>query len=162
MFLPLALDTSNTMVKMQVFELLAALIMFSPQGRELALDALQHYKVSSSQPRGRQQRKWLRKNEHRVCLCEILWQRRMPLAQLFISTSDELVVIKPRMPKHALLIQIVNTSLDVWISNLVIVNTIFVFVFWLMQNVRNLERVLPVQYIEMRNGRPLRICDKVL
>lgn len=37
------------MVKMQVFELLAALIMFSPKGHDLALDALQHYKVSSSQ-----------------------------------------------------------------------------------------------------------------
>lgn len=48
MCLPLALDTSNTMVKMQVFELLAALIMFSPKGRELAMDALEHYKVSSS------------------------------------------------------------------------------------------------------------------
>ncbi|XP_076129169.1 inverted formin-2-like isoform X2 [Alosa pseudoharengus] len=44
-----ALDTSNTMVKMQVFELLAALIMFSPKGRELSLDALQHYKTLKSQ-----------------------------------------------------------------------------------------------------------------
>ncbi|XDV43794.1 hypothetical protein PO909_012201 [Leuciscus waleckii] len=39
-----ALDTSNTMVKKQVFELLAALSMFSPEGHRLALDALDHYK----------------------------------------------------------------------------------------------------------------------
>uniref|UniRef100_A0A674C3K2 Inverted formin 2 n=1 Tax=Salmo trutta TaxID=8032 RepID=A0A674C3K2_SALTR len=41
-----ALDTSNTMVKMQVFELLAALTMFNPQGHHLVMDALDHYKVS--------------------------------------------------------------------------------------------------------------------
>ncbi|XP_077411492.1 inverted formin-2-like isoform X2 [Vanacampus margaritifer] len=39
-----ALDTSNTMVKKQVFELLAALSMFSSDGHHLALDALDHYK----------------------------------------------------------------------------------------------------------------------
>ncbi|CAL1574995.1 unnamed protein product [Knipowitschia caucasica] len=39
-----ALDTSNTMVKKQVFELLAALSMFSADGHRLALDALDHYK----------------------------------------------------------------------------------------------------------------------
>ncbi|XP_049597276.1 inverted formin-2 isoform X4 [Syngnathus scovelli] len=39
-----ALDTSNTMVKKQVFELLAALSMFSTEGHRLALDALEHYK----------------------------------------------------------------------------------------------------------------------
>ncbi|XP_019725778.1 inverted formin-2 isoform X4 [Hippocampus comes] len=39
-----ALDTSNTMVKKQVFELLAALSMFSTDGHHLALDALDHYK----------------------------------------------------------------------------------------------------------------------
>ncbi|XP_055028909.2 inverted formin-2 isoform X1 [Misgurnus anguillicaudatus] len=39
-----ALDTSNTMVKKQVFELLAALSMFSSEGHRLALDALEHYK----------------------------------------------------------------------------------------------------------------------
>ena len=33
------------MVKMQVFELLAALSLFSPQGYHLALDALDYYKV---------------------------------------------------------------------------------------------------------------------
>ncbi|XP_063079275.1 inverted formin-2-like isoform X2 [Engraulis encrasicolus] len=44
-----ALDTSNTMVKMQVAELLAALIMFSPKGRELAMDALQNYKSVKKQ-----------------------------------------------------------------------------------------------------------------
>ncbi|XP_061156867.1 inverted formin-2 isoform X6 [Syngnathus typhle] len=39
-----ALDTSNTMVKKQVLELLAALSMFSTEGHRLALDALEHYK----------------------------------------------------------------------------------------------------------------------
>uniref|UniRef100_A0A3Q1F1B6 Inverted formin-2-like n=1 Tax=Acanthochromis polyacanthus TaxID=80966 RepID=A0A3Q1F1B6_9TELE len=38
------LDTSNIMVKKQVFELLAALSMFSTEGHRLALDALDHYK----------------------------------------------------------------------------------------------------------------------
>lgn len=42
---PSALDTSNVMVKMQVFELLAALTLFDPQGHHLGLDALDHYKV---------------------------------------------------------------------------------------------------------------------
>lgn len=41
-----ALDTSNVMVKKQVFELLAALCIYSPEGHALALDALDHYKVS--------------------------------------------------------------------------------------------------------------------
>lgn len=45
-FIPSALDTSNTMVKKQVFELLAALSMFSSEGHRLALDALDHYKAS--------------------------------------------------------------------------------------------------------------------
>lgn len=45
---PAALDTSNTMVKKQVFELLAALSMFSSEGHRLALDALDHYKASAS------------------------------------------------------------------------------------------------------------------
>uniref|UniRef100_A0A8C9RS64 Inverted formin 2 n=1 Tax=Scleropages formosus TaxID=113540 RepID=A0A8C9RS64_SCLFO len=40
-----ALDTSNIMVKKQVFELLAALSIFSADGYNLALDALDHYKV---------------------------------------------------------------------------------------------------------------------
>ncbi|KAK2826200.1 hypothetical protein Q5P01_020414 [Channa striata] len=44
-----ALDTSNTMVKMQVFELLAALTMFSTDGYRLALDALDHYKGVKTQ-----------------------------------------------------------------------------------------------------------------
>ncbi|XP_026167593.1 inverted formin-2 isoform X2 [Mastacembelus armatus] len=44
-----ALDTSNTMVKMQVFELLAALSMFSSDGYRLALDALDHYKGVKTQ-----------------------------------------------------------------------------------------------------------------
>lgn len=41
-----ALDTSNVMVKKQVFELLAALCIYSPEGHVLTLDALDHYKVS--------------------------------------------------------------------------------------------------------------------
>ncbi|XP_060938335.1 inverted formin-2 isoform X2 [Limanda limanda] len=44
-----ALDTSNTMVKKQVFELLAALSMFSADGHRLALDALDHYKAVKTQ-----------------------------------------------------------------------------------------------------------------
>ena len=35
------------MVKKQVFELLAALCIYSPEGHALTLDALDHYKVSS-------------------------------------------------------------------------------------------------------------------
>lgn len=41
-----ALDTSNVMVKKQVFDLLAALSVFSADGHRLALDALEHYKVT--------------------------------------------------------------------------------------------------------------------
>ncbi|KAJ8408013.1 hypothetical protein AAFF_G00262410 [Aldrovandia affinis] len=44
-----ALDTSNTMVKKQVFDLLAALCMFSADGYSLALDALEHYKSIKTQ-----------------------------------------------------------------------------------------------------------------
>ncbi|XP_067895137.1 inverted formin-2-like isoform X2 [Heterodontus francisci] len=39
-----ALDTSVILVKKQVFELLAALCMYSPEGHDLVLHALQHYK----------------------------------------------------------------------------------------------------------------------
>ncbi|KAK3538051.1 hypothetical protein QTP70_027405 [Hemibagrus guttatus] len=42
-----ALDTSNIMVKKQVFELLAALSMFAAEGYRLALDSLDHYKAST-------------------------------------------------------------------------------------------------------------------
>lgn len=45
-----ALDTSNTMVKKQLFELLAALSVFSAEGHGLALDALDHYRVSLTKP----------------------------------------------------------------------------------------------------------------
>ncbi|XP_073348677.1 inverted formin-2-like [Pagrus major] len=44
-----ALDTSNVMVKMQVFDLLAALALFDPQGHHLGLDALDHYKSVKKQ-----------------------------------------------------------------------------------------------------------------
>uniref|UniRef100_A0A8C5LKZ7 Inverted formin-2 n=2 Tax=Jaculus jaculus TaxID=51337 RepID=A0A8C5LKZ7_JACJA len=44
-----ALDTSNAMVKKQVFELLAALCIYSPEGHTLTLDALDHYKTVCSQ-----------------------------------------------------------------------------------------------------------------
>ncbi|XP_077910416.1 inverted formin-2 isoform X5 [Halichoerus grypus] len=47
--LSLALDTSNVMVKKQVFELLAALCIYSPEGHTLTLDALDHYKTVCSQ-----------------------------------------------------------------------------------------------------------------
>lgn len=43
---PPALDTTNVMVKKQVFELLAALCIYSSDGHALALDALDHYKAS--------------------------------------------------------------------------------------------------------------------
>ncbi|KFO56181.1 Inverted formin-2, partial [Corvus brachyrhynchos] len=41
-----ALDTTNVMVKKQIFELLAALCIYSSDGHALALDALDHYKAS--------------------------------------------------------------------------------------------------------------------
>ncbi|XP_056261221.1 inverted formin-2-like isoform X2 [Seriola aureovittata] len=44
-----ALDTSNVMVKMQVFELLAALALFDPRGHHLALDAFDSYKSLKKQ-----------------------------------------------------------------------------------------------------------------
>ncbi|GAB1297827.1 Inverted formin-2 [Apodemus speciosus] len=44
-----ALDTSNVMVKKQVFELLAALCIYSPEGHALTLDALDHYRTVCSQ-----------------------------------------------------------------------------------------------------------------
>ncbi|XP_036604802.1 inverted formin-2 isoform X2 [Trichosurus vulpecula] len=44
-----ALDTSNVMVKKQVFELLAALSIYSPEGHKQTLDALDHCKVVKSQ-----------------------------------------------------------------------------------------------------------------
>ncbi|XP_060118198.1 inverted formin-2 [Heteronotia binoei] len=44
-----ALDTSNVMVKKQVFELLAALCIYSVDGHALALDALDHYKTVKNQ-----------------------------------------------------------------------------------------------------------------
>lgn len=47
--LSLALDTSNIMVKKQVFELLAALCIYSPEGHALTLDALDHYKTVCGQ-----------------------------------------------------------------------------------------------------------------
>lgn len=40
-----ALDTKNVMVKMQVFDLLAAISVYSKTGYVLALDALHSYKV---------------------------------------------------------------------------------------------------------------------
>uniref|UniRef100_K7GCF2 Inverted formin, FH2 and WH2 domain containing n=1 Tax=Pelodiscus sinensis TaxID=13735 RepID=K7GCF2_PELSI len=44
-----ALDTSNVMVKKQVFDLLAALSIYSLEGHALALDALDHYKTVKNQ-----------------------------------------------------------------------------------------------------------------
>ncbi|XP_037994497.1 inverted formin-2 isoform X3 [Motacilla alba alba] len=44
-----ALDTTNVMVKKQIFELLAALCIYSSNGHSLALDALDHYKSVKNQ-----------------------------------------------------------------------------------------------------------------
>ena len=41
----LVLDTNNGLVKTQVFELLSALCLYSEDGYQLALDALDDYKV---------------------------------------------------------------------------------------------------------------------
>lgn len=41
------MDTSNIMVKKQLFDLLAALSVFSADGHRLAMDALEHYKVTN-------------------------------------------------------------------------------------------------------------------
>ena len=47
LFLPCsALETNNVMVKMQIFELLSALCVYSRDGFYLTLDALEKYKVS--------------------------------------------------------------------------------------------------------------------
>lgn len=43
-FLP-ALDTNNAQVKKQVFELLSALCVYSAEGYNRALEALEHYKT---------------------------------------------------------------------------------------------------------------------
>ena len=43
-----ALDTTNTQVKKQVFELLSALCVYSADGYKRALEALDHYKESTS------------------------------------------------------------------------------------------------------------------
>lgn len=40
-----ALDSSNVMVKKQVFELLAAMCIYSADGKLRAIDAMEHYKV---------------------------------------------------------------------------------------------------------------------
>ena len=45
---PAVLDTNNALVKIQVFELLSALCVYSPHGHQLALEALKHYKVCCS------------------------------------------------------------------------------------------------------------------
>ncbi|XP_078369378.1 LOW QUALITY PROTEIN: inverted formin-2-like [Oculina patagonica] len=44
-----ALDTNNTMIKKQVFELLSALCLYSNQGHQLAIDALENYKLTKGQ-----------------------------------------------------------------------------------------------------------------
>ena len=41
-----ALDTNNTLLKKQVFELLSALCLYSEKGYERAMDALENYKVT--------------------------------------------------------------------------------------------------------------------
>ncbi|XP_019851227.1 PREDICTED: inverted formin-2-like [Amphimedon queenslandica] len=44
------LDSNNRLVKVQVFELLSALSLYSEEGHSLALDALTHYKKNCAQP----------------------------------------------------------------------------------------------------------------
>ena len=44
-YLPVALDTNNTLVKKAVFELLSALCLYNDLGHTLAIDALENYKV---------------------------------------------------------------------------------------------------------------------
>ncbi len=44
-----ALNTNNQMVKKQVFELLSALCVYNQDGYELAIDALEDYKVRFKQ-----------------------------------------------------------------------------------------------------------------
>jgi hypothetical protein len=48
-FIISALDTNNTQVKRQVFELLSALCVYSAEGYNRALEALEHYKTSTRQ-----------------------------------------------------------------------------------------------------------------
>ena len=48
LFFP-ALDTPNTQVKKQVFELLSALCVYSAEGYSRALEALEHYKTFKSE-----------------------------------------------------------------------------------------------------------------
>ncbi len=45
LFVFLALDTNNAQVKKQVFELLSALCVYSAEGYNRALEALEHYKT---------------------------------------------------------------------------------------------------------------------
>ena len=40
-----ALDTGNTMVKKQVFEMLSGVCLYSSRGYELALSSLEYFKV---------------------------------------------------------------------------------------------------------------------
>ncbi len=42
------LDTNNSLVKMQIFELMSGLCLYSEEGYSLALEALSHYKVGST------------------------------------------------------------------------------------------------------------------
>ncbi|XP_041831400.1 inverted formin-2-like isoform X2 [Melanotaenia boesemani] len=75
-----ALDTSNVMVKMQVFELLAALTVFDPHGRHLTLDALEKYKS-------------LKKQQYRfsVLMNELLDTDNVPYMVILMSMVNVLV-----------------------------------------------------------------------
>lgn len=44
----LAIDTKNLMVKMQIFEVLSAMCVYSRNGYHLTLDALERYKVGQA------------------------------------------------------------------------------------------------------------------
>lgn len=43
----LAMDTTNIMIKKQILELMSAVLMYSENGYQLALDSLSFYKVSN-------------------------------------------------------------------------------------------------------------------
>ncbi|KAK2855786.1 hypothetical protein Q5P01_004521 [Channa striata] len=89
-----ALDTSNVMVKMQVFELLAALTLFDPRGHRLALDALEHYKS-------------LKKQKYRfsVIMNELHGTDNVPFMVTLMSVVNMLVLRQEDLRKRARLRQ---------------------------------------------------------
>ncbi|XP_075471057.1 inverted formin-2 isoform X3 [Ascaphus truei] len=76
-----ALDTSNVMVKKQVFELFAALCMYSTEGHILALDALQHYKVVKNQ-----------QYRFSVIMCELSGTDNVPYMVTLLSFINAIIL----------------------------------------------------------------------